>query len=238
MSYKYMKISVIVIIFAMISTIFVACKTNGNIENETVLTGKITAIYEDRLSLDIIIGSDLVSDKTTLTINSNTKFEKGVLSDYQIGDLLTFTITGEVMESYPTQTKASRIISCEPDQEIVLDIRETISGLFDGQFPEMVITLNQSVDEAVAISKGSFFVIEIGENPSTGYRWKLKENSDIEVVGDDFVSDANKDNLLGVGGNRYFGIRINQTGDITLTFELYSPSGDITETRTAKISIN
>lgn len=119
MNYRYLKTSIIVIIFSLIFTAFVACQTPT--ENDTVLTGKITSIYEDKLALDIITGSELVSDKTTLTINSDTKFDNDVSKDYMVGDILTFTITGEVLESYPTQTTAGRIISYEHDSEIVLD---------------------------------------------------------------------------------------------------------------------
>ncbi|MBN2852907.1 MAG: hypothetical protein JXQ23_09265 [Clostridia bacterium] len=119
MNYRYLKISITVIIFSLIFTAFVACQTSP--ENDTVLTGKITSIYEDRIALDIITGSELVSDKTTLTINSDTKFENDLPKEYEVGDILTFTITGNVLESYPTQTTAERIISFEHDSEIVLD---------------------------------------------------------------------------------------------------------------------
>ena len=118
-------------------------------------------------------------------------------------------------------------INEESNKEISIDQREMISGLFDGQFPEIIVSQNI---EQNTVSKETFFVIEVSENPSTGYFWEIEEQENIELLETAFKSEA-KENQIGVGGKRYFGLKINNTGEYSIKLILKSPAGEKEESK-------
>jgi len=118
-------------------------------------------------------------------------------------------------------------INEESNEEISIDQREMISGLFDGQFPEIIVSQNI---EQNTVSKETFFVIEVSENPSTGYFWEIEEQENIELLETAFKSEA-EENQIGVGGKRYFGLKINNTGEYSIKLILKSPAGEKEESK-------
>jgi len=118
-------------------------------------------------------------------------------------------------------------INEESNKEISIDQREMISGLFDGQFPEIIVSQNI---EQNTVSKETFFVIEVSENPSTGYFWEIEEQENIELLETAFKSEA-EENQIGAGGKRYFGLKINNTGEYSIKLILKSPAGEKEESK-------
>jgi len=118
-------------------------------------------------------------------------------------------------------------INEESNEEISIDQREMISGLFDGQFPEIIVSQNI---EQNTVSKETFFVIEVSENPSTGYFWEIEEQENIELLETAFKSEA-EENQIGAGGKRYFGLKINNTGEYSIKLILKSPAGEKEESK-------
>ena len=236
MNNRYLKISIIIIITLVITLVFVACQTT-NKEDKPQYEGIITAINNNALSLDIITKDSGLSDKTVLKITEDTKYEKDLPKQFAIGQIITFTTTGQVLESYPTRSTAVRIISIEEPSRIAIDERETISGLFEGKFPMYVIYATADIRGETSIEKGEFFVIKLDENPSTGYVWKLKENDNFKIVGNGYLPTPTQKNMVGSGGHVYYGFIGVKKGMYTIEFDLYSPAGQIDTTRNINIEV-
>lgn len=120
------------------------------------------------------------------------------------------------------------------DEDMMLiDIRETISGLLDGEFPSIIVSdnsINHEVDEDLV------FAIALDENPSTGYSWAIKENDSFELIGDGYIAIKTEELMVGSGGTHYYGIKVLSSGEFQVEFELIAPSGDVEETRVFNIS--
>ena len=113
------------------------------------------------------------------------------------------------------------------DQMMLIDIRETVSGLFDGEFPSIIIS---DSSKEIEVEKALTFAIALDENPSTGYLWHIKESDNFEVVGDGFIDVKTEELLVGAGGTHYYGIKPLIEGKITVEFELIAPSSDVEDT--------
>lgn len=137
----------------------------------------------------------------------------------------------KITESEETEETLDKLdkedINEESNEEISIDQREMISGLFDGQFPEIIVSQNI---EQNTVSKETFFVIEVSENPSTGYFWEIEEQENIELLETAFKSEA-KENQIGAGGKRYFGLKIDNTGEYSIKLILKSPAGEKEESK-------
>jgi len=78
-------------------------------------------------------------------------------------------------------------------------------------------------DEGQSIETGvnQQFVIALGSNPSTGYRWQASyDETMLELVGGESeyeLSDGEEEGLLGAGGVEYFRFKALKTGRTELT---------------------
>ena len=69
------------------------------------------------------------------------------------------------------------------------------------------------------LASGGAFVVELAENPTTGFRWAIRDcPPQIEVTSDEFIPPSNV--RPGAGGIRRWTFRAGQPGDGTLTIEL------------------
>lgn len=59
------------------------------------------------------------------------------------------------------------------------------------------------------------FIIEFGDNPTTGYSWKVKVSPGLEIVGDTYFTQCKK-NLPGCGGMRTYILKGIKLGEQTL----------------------
>lgn len=229
------KITIIILVLVII-TINVACTTTpiDNKDKPSEMIGIVTSVDGDSISLDILVGDYAISDKTVLSIKKDTIFEKKTKNQFEINDIVTFKITGVVLESYPTQVRASHIISIEKDLLVTIELGETVSGLFEGRFPSAII---REFEEISIINKDEFFVIEVDENPSTGYMWELVESGTFDKFGNGYLASNVTSNIVGAGGKRYFGFIGTKSGFHLIKLELYTPAGEISETKFISIEI-
>ncbi len=106
----------------IISFALVACTNTPSTNDKTsgipdeLLVGIITQVNGDNISIDVLTEGSAVSDKTVLTITDSTTFDDDSYREFNKGDKITFVITGMVLESYPTQTTAKRIVLVEKSQ--------------------------------------------------------------------------------------------------------------------------
>jgi inhibitor of cysteine peptidase len=70
----------------------------------------------------------------------------------------------------------------------------------------------------VEVAAGSEFIIQLRENPTTGYRWHIQEmnESAFEVIDDDFRPASG---AVGAGGRRRWLIRAKHPGDFRVAIE-------------------
>jgi len=195
----------------------------NEITDTTVL--KITTLTENGFEGTML---SMNNDPATVSFSEDLIFTEGVNQDLKIGNLVTFE-HGAVMESYPVQIVALKITGNEVDETIQIDDRETISGLI-GEFPETVVRIGEV---EVSVNKGTVFAIELEDNPSTGHRWVMEENENIEIVGVGTL-EAQTD-LVGAPGKAYFGLRINSKGEFFITFNLLSPANVPADTVTIQV---
>ncbi|GAV45361.1 protease inhibitor I42 family protein [Streptomyces acidiscabies] len=66
-------------------------------------------------------------------------------------------------------------------------------------------------DSLVQVRAGDDIVVELPENPSTGYLWEITGIEGLEVTGDDHASAPT--GLVGAGGSRVLRLRAEKAGE-------------------------
>lgn len=62
------------------------------------------------------------------------------------------------------------------------------------------------------------FIIALDSNPTTGYSWKAGyEESQFELVSDDYEQDEADEMMVGVGGTQYLRFKALKSGDFEIT---------------------
>jgi inhibitor of cysteine peptidase len=71
---------------------------------------------------------------------------------------------------------------------------------------------------AIKVKVNGEFIIALDSNPTTGYSWKvLYEESQFELVSDDYVQDEKETMMTGVGGTQYLRVKALKSGDYEIT---------------------
>jgi inhibitor of cysteine peptidase len=52
------------------------------------------------------------------------------------------------------------------------------------------------------ITQGTKFAVQLKENPTTGFQWNVTLSPGLELVSDEYVTDAHAEGMVGVGGIR------------------------------------
>ncbi|MDX3380506.1 protease inhibitor I42 family protein [Streptomyces niveiscabiei] len=71
-------------------------------------------------------------------------------------------------------------------------------------------------DSVVRVRAGDVVVVELPENPSTGYRWEITGIDGLDVTGDDHTPAPTGPagaELVGAGGTRVLRLRAEQAGE-------------------------
>jgi inhibitor of cysteine peptidase len=74
----------------------------------------------------------------------------------------------------------------------------------------------------IKINVNGEFIIALDSNPTTGYSWEATyEESQFELVSDDYQQDETEEMMTGVGGTQYLRFKALKTGnfDITLNYQ-------------------
>jgi len=200
---------------------------NTEITNEITDTTrlKITKVTENGFEGNMLT---MNNDPAYVSFSEDILFEEGISSTFEIGNIVTFE-HGAVMESYPVQIVALKITANEVDEMIQIDDRETVSGLI-GAFPEKILRIGEVEAQ---VDKGSVFAIELEDNPSTGHRWVMQDNENVELIGTGFLEPHT--DLVGAPGKTYFGLRLNKKGEYFITFDLISPANVPADTLTIQV---
>lgn len=98
------KIFILLVILLLVFTVS-GCKTK--VENEIV--GIVTETSDGGGFRVKVIGG-FQEDLMQVQMQNKTKYEEGIDNVIKVGNAVGFTIEDEIMESYPVQTKAKRIL--------------------------------------------------------------------------------------------------------------------------------
>lgn len=79
--------------------------------------------------------------------------------------------------------------------------------------PEERMVYNESANNStVNVTAGKEFVIELRENPTTGYMWNATVTSGLLIVNDTYAMDAAAPGMVGVGGTHSWLLKGTGTG--------------------------
>jgi predicted secreted protein len=62
------------------------------------------------------------------------------------------------------------------------------------------------------IMQGTKFAVHLKENPTTGFQWNATLPPGLELVSDEYVTDAHAEGMVGVGGVRTWVLLAKETG--------------------------
>ena len=104
------------------------------------------------------------------------------------------------------------------------------------------LVLTQAMhDSTVEVRLGRFVDVELAENPSTGWTWRLQTSTKgvLKPAGEHFTPGPGASRRVGVGGIRVFHYRAAAVGEVRLVYALVPPgSGGKASDETFTISIH
>lgn len=91
------------------------------------------------------------------------------------------------------------------------------------------------IDEELTASIGDTVTIELGANPSTGYKWEISYNSNEKaVVFIEKIADMDTSGKIGAGGKMYWKFLAKKEGEAKIVME-YKRGDEINKTETFNI---
>lgn len=84
----------------------------------------------------------------------------------------------------------------------------------------LLVLDNLKEDTTIYLKTNQSYLVEVKENPSTGYSWQVDiENNSIELLKEDFKSlTTANDKKVGAGGSKNYEFRANQKGSCEVIF--------------------
>jgi predicted secreted protein len=215
---------------------------------EPDIIGTITEI--DNINSDTAYGRILVelekpnntSDKFWVTVTDSTVIligDDGELQevDFRIlgeGQQLDIWFSGPVMESYPAQVSAARIVITENSQGMILPPVDDEPSTVNVEISvDEFLGQNHLVSQIVVTSSGAL-VVTLGSNPTTGFSWNeegtIGDGSVLALVEHRVLSQAEYENntpdetvTIGSSSKEVWVFKPLEPGKTTLTFEYGRP---------------
>lgn len=101
-------------------------------------------------------------------------------------------------------------------------INENEEAIFENCLEERFFPLDEEgVDEIIAVGEST--IIELDENPTTGYTWRyvLDEEGIVEIISDEYRENEHPEEMVGVGGTRELTVKGLSQGMATINLEYY-----------------
>jgi len=197
------------------------CSTSGN-NKVPDLVGWIESIQQPQGEApgQILVNShdNTTSDKFLVTVTAETAIHKQMqnvgFDSFNVGQKVEIWFSGPVMESYPAQVSAERIIITEVASSVTL---EEIS--YDVFLSEKHIT------KEIEINYPGSLTVSLASNPTTGFQWEEVKIGDSSVLSEyehHFVPPE-ATGVVGASGKDVWTFKPITRGTSTLIFE-YSKS--------------
>lgn len=167
----------ITILMGMVFTLG-ACSAVAN-EPEPNLLGWIDSIQQPQGEApnQILVNApdNNISDKFLVTVTAKTVIQKQMqnvgFDSFNIGQKVEIWFSGPVMESYPAQVSADKIVIVEVSSSVTL---EEIS--YDVFMSEKHIT------KEIEINYPGLLTVSLASNPTTGFQWEEVKIGDSSVI--------------------------------------------------------
>lgn len=105
------ELSLVVSLVCMI-VLFVGCKAEKSVGDESNFNAKILEIYENSVLVEALEGESIRNSSDQFTFGTKELDDIGAT----VGDIVTITYTGDIRESYPAQITAVSWAIYEPEQ--------------------------------------------------------------------------------------------------------------------------
>ena len=223
----------------IMSTVLVlsSCSVQAN-ETEPNLIGWIDGINQPQGETlgQILVNSpdNNTSDKFLVTANDDTTIytrvngeedQKIGFSGFNSGQKVEVWFSGPVMESYPAQVSAGKIIITEEPTS------QTMPPLDDGVKSILVEVIcdefasNHHITKDIEITFPGSLVVSLCSNPTTGFEWEevnISEESVIYQTERNYVSPEDS-GIIGTAGKDVWSFNSGNSGQSTLTFKYSRP---------------
>jgi predicted secreted protein len=75
-------------------------------------------------------------------------------------------------------------------------------------------------DTNITVSKGDTFIIQLEENPTTGYEWRISVSDDsiVTLTRDEYAAQTKESNIEGAGGTHSYQFKSAGKGAAQITF--------------------
>jgi len=226
------KVGLLFGIIVLVGSVFFlgGCSTVGP-EKEYDLVGWIDNIMQNQ----ILINSpdNNTSDKFVVTVTDQTAIIKQIDGDKQnagfdslnVGQKIEVWFAGPVMESYPAQVSAEKIVITEDSSPVVMPPVDNgvKSILFEVTCDEFAN--DPHVTKEVEITFPGSLVVSLCANPTTGFEWeevKIENESVIYQTERNYVS-PDAAGVVGASGKDIWSFNSGSSGTTTLIFEYSRP---------------
>ena len=197
------------------------CSTGGTNEAPD-LVGWIDSIQQpqgEALGQILVYSPDNnTSDKFLVTVTAKTAIHKQSqnvgFDSFNVGQKVEIWFSGPVMESYPAQVSAEKIVITEVASSVTL-----VEISYDEFMSEQHIT------KEIEINYPGSLIVSLASNPTTGFQWEEVKIGDVSVISEyehHFIPPDEKE-VVGAPGKDEWTFRPVARGTSTLIFEYSRP---------------
>jgi len=158
------------------------------------------------------------SDKFLVTVTAETAIHKQMqnvgFDSFNVGQKVEIWFSGPVMESYPAQVSAEKIVIIEVASSVTL---EEIS--YD------VFMSEQHITKEIEINYPGSLTVSLASNPATGFQWEEVKIGDASIISEyehKFVPPE-ATGVVGASGKDVWTFKTLGRGTSTLIFEYSKP---------------
>ena len=213
------------------SVFLLAGCSNAGSEREPDLVGWIDNIMQNQ----ILVNSpdNNTSDKFVVTVTDQTAIYKQAdgekrnagFDSFNVGQKVDVWFAGPVMESYPAQVSAEKIVITEDSSPVVMPPLDggVKSILFEVNCDEFAA--DPHITKEVEITFPGSLVVSLCANPTTGFEWeevKIENESSIYQTERNYVSPEDA-GVVGASGKEVWSFNSGSSGTTTLIFEYSRP---------------
>ncbi|HEY96827.1 MAG TPA: DUF3221 domain-containing protein [Dehalococcoidia bacterium] len=167
-----------------------------------------------------------VTDKTQIYTRINSEKDQKVgFNDFNAGQKVEVWFSGPVMESYPAQVSAGKIlITEEPASQTMPPLNDGVKSiLVEVTCDEFASTPH--ITKEIEITFPGSLVVSLCSNPSTGFEWEevnIGDESLIYQTEHNYVSPE-ASGIVGAAGKDVWSFNSASSGQSTLTFKYSRP---------------
>jgi predicted secreted protein len=234
------------IVFLMISLLSIgACSTAS--ANEVVdITGWIDSVEELHSGIPgrILVSApdSNTSDKFVITVTDTTIILKGVDGESQEaefaslsdGQQLEIWFSGAVMESYPAQVSAAKIVILQDSESAYLPLVDDAPSTLNVEISIDELSREKHIARQIEITYPGALVVTLGSNPTTGFSWNEDAITDdvgvLTQIEHKVLTQTGHENvpieetgIIGASGKEVWIFTAVNSGETTLSFEYRRP---------------